>query len=181
MEKSIKYWLREGRQSKVTSRIQKIVDNFDGCELEKTYQALDWVANNLHHEKSHEKSIKIFASRTADTIIKNKSHTGCHDMAVVLATLLRAINIPTKYLLGISKTHPSNRGHCVVEAYIGGRWILIDAGSLQLSLIPKKSSFYVDYYLLKEGLDSWNCGIKTFNDWKKVSQKVIKKVKEIRI
>ena len=93
-----------------------------------------------------------------------------------MVTFLRAVGIPAKYVLGIDKKSPTRGGHCVAEAYVNKTWILIDPGEFKLNLIPERSSFYKDNYLVKKGLDSWDCGIKTVEDWKAVSDNLVKKV-----
>jgi len=174
--KKIEYWLQEGKQSKITPKIKKICSEFKGNDLEKIFQILNWINKNLKHERNYNRVIKIFASRNAEQLIKNKNSTGCHDTALILSTFLRVVGIPCKYLVGINKINPQNRGHCVIEAYVGKKWILIDIDNFQLNLIPSQSSFYDNYYIIREGLDSWDCKIKTFNDWKKASENLIRKI-----
>jgi len=91
---------------------------------------------------------------------------------------LRGVGIPSKYLVGISR-NSENSGHCLVESYVRNRWILIDPSYFQLNLIPSKSSFYNNYHVVKEGLDSWGCEIKTYEDWKKVSNTLNEKVRNV--
>ncbi|HLC31816.1 MAG TPA: transglutaminase-like domain-containing protein [Candidatus Nanoarchaeia archaeon] len=168
-------WLKEGEQSKVTPRIKKIGLRFKGKELEKIVQILNWIEKNISSESNPEKIQSIFASRTADQIIADKKDTGCHDTTLLLVIFLRAIGIPTKYLLGIDKENPTRGGHCVAEAYIGERWILIDPTYFQINLIPDRSSFYKENHIVKKGLDSWDCGVKTVDDWKTISDQLIKR------
>ena len=177
MKKNISHWLKEGEQSKITPRIKKIVRKFKGDNLEEIFQILDWIDKNISSEDDRKKVLKIFASRTTDQLIKEKNDTGCHDTTLLAVTFLRALNIPTKYVLGIDKKLPSKGGHCVAEAYIGGIWILIDPTFFQLNLIPERSLFYKENYVVKKGLDSWDCGIKTLGDWDKASKKLIKKMR----
>src|SRR3989338_11639295 len=129
-------WLEEGKQSKITPKIREICSKFKGDELEKIFQILTWIDKNMHEEKDRKKVLKLFATRTADQLIKDKNDTGCHDSALLLVTLLRAVKIPAKYLVGIDKIRQTRGGHCVVEAYVGNRWILIDPTYFQLNLIP---------------------------------------------
>lgn len=168
----INYWLGEGEQSKITPDIKEICSQFKGDNLDKISQILGWINNNLSHEKNYNTIIKTFASRNVEELIKSKNHTGCHDVALILATFLRATGIPSKYIVGIGKQNPENSGHCVVKSYIEGKWVLIDQGNSQISFIPSKSSFYNNYHVVKEGLDSWDCGIKTFDDWRGVGRSV---------
>jgi len=169
-------WLKDGNQSKITFNIKNICSKFKGDDLEKIFQILSWIDKNMHEEKNRKKVLKLFATRTADQLIKEKNETGCHDTTLILVTFLRAIDIPAKYLLGIDKISPTRGGHCVGEAYVGGRWILIDPTYFKLELIPSRSSFYKHNYIIKEGSDSWDCGIKTLKDWKKASDNLVKRI-----
>lgn len=177
MTKNTSYWLKEGGQSKITSRIKKIVRKFKGSELEKIFQILNWIDINISSEEDRKKVLKIFATRSADEIINHKKDTGCHDTTLLLVTFLRAKRIPARYLLGIDKKQPTRGGHCVAEAYVNKRWILIDPSPFQLNLIPSRSPFYSENYIIKKGLDSWDCGVKSVDDWNKAAIKLIKEIK----
>ena len=170
------FWLKEGKQSKVTPKINQICSKFKGDELEKIFKILSWIDKNMYEEKDRKKVLRIFASRTTDKLIKDKNETGCHDSALILVTFLRVVGIPAKYLLGIDKVSPQRGGHVVAEAYVNKKWILIDPTYFQLNLIPSRSSFYKDNYLVKKGKDSWDCGVKTVKDWENISKKLVKKI-----
>ena len=179
MGRKISYWLKEGKQSKITPKIRKIAESFHGDEFDKIYQILEWIEKNAPHTSDTSKVEKIFTSRNAEKIIIDKFNIGCHDTAVLTATFLRALKIPAKFIEGIDKLSPQDSGHCVVEAYIKGKWILIDPSYFTLSLKPKRNPFYEKNYVIGVGVDSWDNGIKTFNDWKKKSEKIIKQVEKI--
>ena len=49
-----------------------------------------------------------------------------------------------------------------------------------VSLKPKRNPFYKENYIIGEGLDAWDSGVKTFKDWIKKSQNIIKQVKNIK-
>ena len=177
MKKDTYYWLKEGKQSEITPKIKKIVKEFKGDTLEKIFQVLQWINKNISSEEDREKVIKIFACKNSDQLINEKKDTGCHDTTLLLVTFLRALKIPTKYVLGIDKKQPRKGGHCVAEAYIGKRWTLIDPTFFKLNFIPSRSSFYKNNHIIKKGLDSWDCGVKTIDDWDKISKKLVKKLK----
>ncbi len=179
MEENVSYWLKEGKQSRITPKIKKIASKFKGDNLKKIFQILKWIDVNISSEEDRKKVLKVFATRTADEIISHKKDTGCHDTTLLLVTFLRALDIPTKYVFGIDKNRPRKGGHCVAETYIGKKWILIDPTRFQINLIPKRSSFYRENYIVKRGLDSWDCGVKTIKDWDKESKKLIKKLKSV--
>jgi len=176
---NIKVWLKEGRQSKITSRIKKISSRFKGEDVEKIFKICKWIEKNTFEEKDRNKILKIFARRSADQIIKERNETGCHDTTVLLVTLLRASGIPAKYVLGIDRKNPRKGGHCVAEAYIEKNWACIDPTFSQISLIPNRSSFYRENYIIKKGKDSWDCGVKTVNDWEIISKSLVRKIKKI--
>ncbi len=178
LEKDVTRWLREGEQSKATHRIKKIVSQFKGNEFEKLFQILSWIDNNLHTEKSRKKVLAIFTSRTADEVLVQKNDTGCHDSALLVATFLRAVGIPVRYVIGIDKPSLGKGGHVVVEAYVIGRWILIDPSYFRVDLLPERSSFYKTNYVYKKGLDSWDCGIRTVAEWDKASRHLIARLKK---
>jgi hypothetical protein len=180
MNKKLEYWLKEGKQSKITPLIKKIVKEFDGKnEYEKIYQILNWIEKNTFHKYNHKKFENDFANRTAEKIIKDKFTLGCHDNALLTATFLRAINIPAKFIEGIDKLDPHNKGHCVVEAHIKRKWILIDPCRYILSLKPSRNQFYKENYIIGKGLDPEDIGIKKFDSWKKKSKSIIKYIENI--
>jgi hypothetical protein len=179
MKRKKDYWLREGKQSKKTLKIKKIVDKFNGDNLDKISQIIRWYHKNIKYSHDTKRNIKIFAKRGVSKIIKDGFSTGCHDDAAVLAALFRSIGIPAKYLVGIDRINPKNRGHCVVEINIEDRRILIEPEIDSIGLDPRKSSFYRHNFIMKEGLDSWDCGIKTFEDWKKLSLKAQRHINKL--
>ena len=91
-------------------------------------------------------------------------------------TFLRAIGIPAKYVLGINKEKPRKGGHVVAEACLGGRWILIDPSFFKINIIPNRSSFYRENYIIKKGKDSWDCGVKAIGDWEEISKNLVRKI-----
>ncbi|HEX4416673.1 MAG TPA: transglutaminase-like domain-containing protein, partial [Kofleriaceae bacterium] len=54
-------------------------------------------------------------------------HGTCAGYAVLLASLLRAANIPARLDLGLAYTNGIFGGHAWVEAFLRGRWVPLDA------------------------------------------------------
>jgi len=179
LEKDIKHWLKEGKQSKITKRVKKLASKFSGDDFEKIQGILNWMGKNLKPYKDYKKVLKIFATRSIDKILKDGFVTGCHDNALIFAILCRAVGIPAKYIGGIDKLDPKNRGHCVVEVYINKNWIIIDQSRKTIALDIKKSDFYKQNYIIGKGLDSWEIGIKSFKNWKDKSEKIVKIISKI--
>jgi hypothetical protein len=179
MKENIKNWLKEGEQSKMTKLVINLTNYFFGNDFEKIRKILKWMDKNLKRCEDNKKTLRIFATRTINRILKDKFSTGCHDDALVFATLCRAVDIPAKYVVGIDKLNPKNRGHCVVEVYINKEWILIDPFRHLINLDSKKSNFYKENFVIGKGLDSWDIGIKSFKTWKDKSNKIIKIISKI--
>jgi len=179
MKEDIKIWLKEGKQSKITKLIKKLAFGFLGNDFEKIEGILKWMDKNLKPCKDYKKVLKIFARRNVNKVLEDGFTTGCHDNALVFATLCRAVGIPAKYIMGIDKLNPKNKGHCVVEVYINKDWIIVDQNRKAISLNIKRSDFYKNNYIVGKGLDSWDIGIKSFKNWKEKSSEVIKIISKI--
>jgi len=175
------YYLKEGKQTKKTKVVKEVSKSFKGTDFEKIVKILEWINKNLKSYKNQKKAISIFAKRTADKIIRDGFYTGCHDIALVFVTLARSVGIPAKYIEGIDKINPQNKGHCVSEVFINNRWIFVDPTMNTICIVPARSDFYKQNYLIGEGLDSWDIGIKSFRSWRKKSNELIKKLKNIEI
>jgi hypothetical protein len=179
MEEKINCWLKEGKQSKKTELIKNICNEFKGDDLEKTVQILYWINKNMRHCKSQEEVERVFATRAAGEIIKNKKHTGCHDVDLIFVTLARSCGIPCKYIAGLGK-ETGKGGHCVSEIYINKKWLLVDPSNYRVDIFPEFSEFYRKFYVMGVGLDSWEIGIRTLKDWYKKSEKINKQIKNLK-
>jgi hypothetical protein len=175
MEKNPKAWLKEGKQSKLTEAVKEIATNFSGSgsDFEKVMAILKWMGKNLKRKKGRE-ALKIFATRTTTEILEDRFSTGCHDDALVFATLCRAVEIPAKYVVGINRHDPENKGHCVVEAHVDKNWVLIDQSNGLIYLNAQKNDFYKENFAVGKKLDSWEIGIKSFESWKEKSKEIAK-------
>lgn len=79
---------------------------------------------------------RLIGKTTADGLLRSRSLSGCHDWALVFSAVLRRLGYPALMAdaAGIkwAKEHKSGgsfSGHVFVEAYLDGRWMLIDAAS----------------------------------------------------
>jgi hypothetical protein len=112
-----------------------------------------------------------------NTLLRTRTFTGCHDAALVYATLLRHLNIAAVMVdtAGISwaRDFAAGRtnayiGHVFVEAYVDGRWIATDPSNgvytddydptnpvLQFTSVPDPAG----YYVLFKGIDPISYGI----------------------
>lgn len=180
MKEDPKIWLKEGKQSKTTKSIRALAKLFSGDDFEKIKAILKWMDKNIKSCRENKKILKIFAKRTISKILKDKFSTGCHDDALIFVVFSRILGIPAKYVAGIDKLDPKNKGHCVAEIYIGKDWVLVDPSEKTIDLDLKRSNFYKENFLIGKGLDSWDIGIKSFRSWKDKSNKIIKIISKVR-
>lgn len=102
--------------------IQKVAKQVNGSEtdaLKKALQLRDWVFQNMTFDLGI-----VFAP--ASEIIRDKRGT-CAGYASLLASLLRAADIPSRYLMGLVYVNGVWGGHAWVEAWVKGRWVPLDA------------------------------------------------------
>lgn len=78
----------------------------------------------------------LIGKTTADGLLKSRSLSGCHDWALLFSSVLRKLGYPSLLVdaAGIKwareyKGGGSFSGHVLAEAFIEGRWMLIDATS----------------------------------------------------
>ena len=179
MSENIKRWLENGEQSKITKHVNEIVSEFKGSDFEKIMSILNWMNKNLKRCTDQDKVLQIFATRNISEVLKEALSTGCHDDALIFTTFCRAVGIPAKYVVGISKLNPKNSGPCVVELYLYGRWILVDQSRGSVYIEPKRSDFYKMNFIVGKGLDSWDVGISSFKTWEEKADKIIELISKI--
>ena len=179
MSENIKRWLENGEQSKITKHVNEIISEFKGSDFEKIMSILNWMNKNLKRCTDQDKVLQIFATRNISEVLKESLSTGCHDDALIFTTFCRAVGIPAKYVVGINKLDPKNRGHCVVELYLHDRWILVDQSRGSVYIEPKRSDFYKMNFIVGKGLDSWDVGISSFKTWEEKADKIIELISKI--
>ncbi|MEA2103303.1 MAG: transglutaminase-like domain-containing protein [Candidatus Cloacimonadota bacterium] len=170
---NISKWLKNGEQSKIKKKVIEIISEFIGSDFEKVMSILSWKNKNLKRCTDQEKVVQIFATRNVSEVLKEMMSTGCHDDALIVATFCRAVGIPAKYVIGINKLDPKNRGHCVVELFLHDRWILVDQSRGSVFIYPERSDFYRMNFIIGKGLDSWDLGISSFKTWEEKSNRII--------
>jgi len=160
-------YLKDTEQITITDNIKNIANNFKQKDLDLILEILGWISNNFKNvENDREEKMKLFRNRTADEIIKSRKVTGCTDYAIIFIALVRAKKIPTKYIEAIRKRwldigdEDHIEGHVFAECQINDKWYIVD---------PQEGTIRTDYrryVIFKKGLDSWDIGIKNFDDLK---------------
>jgi len=168
--KNVNYWLQEGPQTKVTQQYKDFIKDIPGSDFNFVIGALEKINKVLRIERQHPKWREIFRNRTADQIFTDGFATGCTDIALVFITAARAKEIPTKYIEAIDKRYLESkeegpfRGHVFAEVCINGNWYQVDPESATAYALKD----YKHYVIYGEALDSWDLGIKSYNDIAKV-------------
>src|SRR5699024_7509185 len=90
---------------------------------EKIKIIYNYITNNIKYDNEKAYIVQADYIPSIDDTFKFQSGI-CYDYAVLTAAMLRSLDIPTKLLMGyksdIEKYHAWN------EAYINGKWIIID-------------------------------------------------------
>lgn len=161
------FFLKEGRQTKISENITQIASEFTSDGFDLIIQITKWIHRHLKPDPNKERKTEIFRKRTADQIIKDGFATGCSDIALVFIALARAKNIPTKYIEAIrrkwieSGKEDAIEGHIFAEIYLNDQWHIIDPTEACLKF------WYDRYVIYAKGLDSWDIGINSLSELRK--------------
>jgi transglutaminase-like putative cysteine protease len=159
-------FLKTGKQTEITEEVKSVATLIKGEGLDFIFNLLKWLDTNLEKRRFDG---NVFRKRTADQIIKDKYSTGCTDTALAFVALCRAREIPASYLETIDarwfETKPEQIvGHVFSKVYLNNSWLLVDPlnGAIHIKSEPNKKQWFV----LGEGLDSWDLGIHSYEDLK---------------
>jgi len=162
-------YLKTGGQTEVTPELKKLVSKIPGDDLVYIANSLGWVRNNVRAKTDISNKDELFRKRTAVEIVESGFSTGCTDTALVFITLSRAKGIPTKYIEAIDKRWLDSKrdggeikGRIFAECLIDGKWHKVDPAMLTIHA----ERVYPHHVIFAEGLDSWDIGIRSFEDLK---------------
>lgn len=164
-------YLQPGSQSKLSEDSLRAIRaelSAPGEGLELAGAIADWLRTAFRTEPAGGTTI---GKTDVNTLITSRTLTGCHDSALVMSAVLRSSGVPAlmadtaaiqwaeDYQAG--KTQ-SFAGHVFVEAYIAGRWVLIECGSATYASDYDPSNPVITcptlpdpkgYYVIARGLD----------------------------
>jgi transglutaminase-like putative cysteine protease len=84
-------------------------------------QVVEWVRGNIAYRAGSTTS-----TSTAREVVQQRAGV-CRDFAHVALTLCRALNVPARLVAGyVWFDEPPQDFHAVIEAWLGGRWVLFD-------------------------------------------------------
>ena len=180
-------FLQSGEQTRITSGIKDFADRFPGKGVEDVRAVMTEIAR-FKREKCNKNSIRNkYSQRTASEIIedrkvyvadkadsKHASIQGCIDYNVALCAVLRAKGIPAKFTRA--------EDHATTHFKVDGMWYIADVlakvtnrvkTDKEPETLPITQEKLEDIEYLKgrgkyaEGLDAWDIGIKSLQDYHK--------------
>lgn len=104
-------------------------------EYEIAFEMSNWVYKNINYNLS---AISEPAKKDSVWVLNSKQGT-CNELSILLTSLLRAKNIPSRIVTGITKTNNSWIPHSWVEAYFpeSSKWIPFDPTFAQLGYVDE--------------------------------------------
>lgn len=138
-----------------------------------------WLAENF---KSRAAGGAFIGKSTASSLLASRELTGCHDWALLLSALLRSAGTPAlmadaageQWMAAARAGLPLQgfSGHVFVEAFAGGRWVLLDPVSGRYLAdydpgnpsIPMEAGDQTSYRVMFKGLDPAGYGLRGVED-----------------
>ena len=117
--------IKKSYDKEITELANSITQNISG-DYDKAKAINEWVANNIYYDYDTYYSKDYFSPQydySALTVLKTKRGI-CAGYANLTVALLRAADIPAKFIVG--DVSSSDEGHAWCEAFVGGKWIIID-------------------------------------------------------
>lgn len=118
-------FLRQSRYCESDALHDTAHENFDGLEGQALLRAVrDWTAANIRYEHG--------STSTEDgaLAVLESGRGACRDFAHVMIALLRARDVPARYVSVYAPSLDPMDFHAVVEAFVDGDWVVIDPTGL---------------------------------------------------
>ena len=109
---------------------------------------------------------RIFRKRTIQEILEQGIYPTCSDIGIVFRGLMIALEVPTAYVETFHEDYLLGKefhGHVVGKIQAGDKWYYIDPQNNEKRVIKTEEDLF-PLIVFKEGLDSWDVGIKGFDD-----------------
>ncbi|KKQ75506.1 MAG: hypothetical protein US96_C0010G0022 [Candidatus Woesebacteria bacterium GW2011_GWB1_38_5b] len=199
MKNTINHYLRESEQIKITELVREhaekalAIETNEGKNLHPNLQTalkvVKYILTKLHKiegyhkpnskdELDQQKKLKdsIFRKRKLQEILKDGYYPTCSDIGIVFRGLMVALGIPTAYVEAFHEDYllgTSFRGHVLAKVNAGSKWYYIDPENNARRVLNSKKELY-PLIVFKEGLDSWDIEIRSYNDMHKLKAENIK-------
>lgn len=125
----------------------------------------------------------LIGKSTTDQLLVERRLSGCHDWALVYASLARELGYPAVLVdtagINWAKRYRAGQtssfsGHVFVEIFVNGKWILVDSTNnwyTESGYDPSNPYIPINVgsesegmYVLRKGLDTWDYGIRSNNE-----------------
>ena len=128
---------------------------------------------------------RIFRKRTVQEILEQGIFPTCSDIGIVFRGLMIALDVPTAYVETFHEDYLLGKkfhGHVVGKIQAGDKWYYIDPQNNERRVSKTEEDLF-PLIIFKEGLDSWDIGIRGYDDIHKLRLEnidmLIDKYKEI--
>jgi hypothetical protein len=197
-EEYVSYYRKNTDQCATTTKQAEFIKSLFNEEITQQYIHIicAYIKSNYQYVPARGRFIGALTYNDIDT---NKIVTGCHDYAIILATILRELDIPAALVDTISITWAKNyiieplnysevMGHVFVEAFINGKWRIIDpVQSVYIDdydnnnpIIPITMHFEnIGFYVIKRGLHMWDYNVFCLDDLENFIKTCVMKKKKI--
>lgn len=169
-------------QSEMSNIMIEFANKIPDIKTIKDLKVLDKLFYEYFSTDKHTKKFEC----TASEIFKRKTVSGCSDIGLAIAPILRYKKIPTVYIESaniewIKNLQEDNenkelmRGHIFLEIYLNNKWYLYD---------PTFHYIYDDYdynnlslprgyYVFAKAMNSFDIGVHSVKDEKKIASKLL--------
>jgi len=131
-------------------------------------------------QKTRDTKDRLFRKRTAHEILEQGIYPTCSDFGIVFKSLMIALEVPSVYVEMFHEDYLLDKkfhGHVVVKIQAGEKWYYIDPQNNQKRVSETlEELFPLVFY--KEGLDSWDIGIRSYSDMHKARQESLEELME---
>lgn len=111
------HYKKGSKEDKLIQKTAEKIVNKGDSDYEKVRKVHDWVANNIWYDQDYANGKTEETAYTPVEVLESKK-TVCGGYTFLTRALLRSLGIPT--------TVPSNSIHGWNEAYVDGRWVILD-------------------------------------------------------
>ena len=173
-------YLAQGEQTRLSD--PKVIDSLRGKHsIHNLGEIYFWIARGFTFQAVGGTTIGVV---TTDQLLKERRLGGCHDWALVYASIARDLGYPTVMVdtssIALAKQLQAGQqmlwyGHVFVEVFVEGKWVLVDSTNnwyvedgydpansiipINIEDIPGTDQTTYGYYVMRKGLDTWGYGI----------------------
>lgn len=155
-------------QTPPSPKVERIARSLAGTnDVERLLSAMRYVGEHLAYDPAENPNQ---FDHTAPQVFERKTLGACSEFALATLALCRAMGYPARLVVTMNakwvKRHRDNSlsipyGHCFVEAWAGGRWVLLDSTAFEVYDCGGRAIPYLpgnEIYILRAA-DLWDAGM----------------------